>query len=313
MPLFEIRAEGLVQFRRVGVGPELYEREIEALLWENLEDFTGTALFPVARQPHIAGGGRPDIVALDETAHVVVIEVKRDVDRGQLAQCLEYAGWARTTSLDELANFYHGGSSAFFSAWQEFTQTDSPLLLQRPPRLALVARDFHDRTESALDFLTENHLPISVLRATVYVDQQARRFIDVTGATEPPVTGNTTDGEAPATGHNQFLMNGQRITVSDLLEAHFLASGDALVWDRPRLGQHHEARVTDTGELELSDGRLCATPSRAAKDAASIPAYDGWHAWRAPTRGGKSLADLRRALIASQTSAETMPEPAGLP
>ena len=113
MPLFEIQGDGLLPFRRVPGGAELYEHEIEGLLWNNLEEFTGVPLFPVARQAPIAGGGRPDMVALDEEGHVAVIEVKRDVDRNQLAQCLEYAGWARSTSLDELANLYHGGAEAF--------------------------------------------------------------------------------------------------------------------------------------------------------------------------------------------------------
>ncbi len=63
---------------------------------------TGEALFRVTRQAVITSG-RPDIVALNHEARVVVIEVKRAVDRGQLAQCLEYAGWARTIRLDELA------------------------------------------------------------------------------------------------------------------------------------------------------------------------------------------------------------------
>ena len=49
------------------------------------------------------------MVALDHAARVIVIEIKRDVDRGRLAQCLEYAGWARTTNLDELAGMYHRG------------------------------------------------------------------------------------------------------------------------------------------------------------------------------------------------------------
>jgi hypothetical protein len=98
MPLFEIQQPGgvLKPFRQLHGGAELYESEIESLLWDSLEDLTGEALFPVARQPNIRGGGRPDIVALTREGRVVVIEVKRDVDRGQLAQCLEYAGWART-------------------------------------------------------------------------------------------------------------------------------------------------------------------------------------------------------------------------
>ena len=84
MPLFEIGDEELIPFRRVIAGPELYEQEIEALLWSNLDAFVGIPLFPVARQPKIGVGLRPDIVAIDGDGHVQVIEVKRDVDRGQL-------------------------------------------------------------------------------------------------------------------------------------------------------------------------------------------------------------------------------------
>jgi hypothetical protein len=43
----------------------------------------------------------PHIVAPDRSVRVVVIGVKRNVDRVQLAQCLEYGGRARNTSLDE--------------------------------------------------------------------------------------------------------------------------------------------------------------------------------------------------------------------
>jgi len=90
----------------VKAGPELYEQEIEDLLWSNLDAFVGVQLFPVTRQPPFGDGLRPDIGALDADGHVHVIEVKRDIDRRQLAQCLEYAGWARSTSLDELAAMF---------------------------------------------------------------------------------------------------------------------------------------------------------------------------------------------------------------
>ncbi|HET8931552.1 MAG TPA: hypothetical protein VFN21_12905 [Acidimicrobiales bacterium] len=45
-------------------GPDLYEQEIEDLLWSNLDDLVGNPLFPVTRQAQIGGGLRPDIVAL---------------------------------------------------------------------------------------------------------------------------------------------------------------------------------------------------------------------------------------------------------
>jgi hypothetical protein len=99
----------LVPFKRQAIASGVYEAEIEALLWDNLEEITGDNLFRVARQATLPSGGRPDIIALDPSGRVVVIEVKRDVDRNQLAQALEYAGWARGTSLDELARLFHGG------------------------------------------------------------------------------------------------------------------------------------------------------------------------------------------------------------
>jgi hypothetical protein len=72
----------VVPIRRQAVAAGVYEDEIEGLLWDNLEDLTGDNLFRVARQPVLALGW-PDVVALDATGRIVVIEVKRDVDRGR--------------------------------------------------------------------------------------------------------------------------------------------------------------------------------------------------------------------------------------
>jgi hypothetical protein len=115
---------------------------------------------------------------------VVVIEIKRDIDRGQLAQCLEYAGWARSTSLDELGGLYFGGVEAFFAGWQEFTASSTPVVINRRPRLILVARDFHGRTESALNYLIENGLPVKVIRVSMYEDREGRQLVDVEGEYE---------------------------------------------------------------------------------------------------------------------------------
>ena len=59
MPLFEVDQQELRPFRLLRGGADLYEAEIEELVWQNLEEFTGEAFFPVARQPHIRAGGRP--------------------------------------------------------------------------------------------------------------------------------------------------------------------------------------------------------------------------------------------------------------
>ena len=81
--------------------------------------------------------------------------------------------------------------------------------------------------------------------------------------------------------------------LADLVEAELLRPGQTLVWERPRLGQTYRATVTDNGALRLDDGREFSSASRAAVEAAGIPAYDGWYAWRLEGDGGEPLHELR--------------------
>ncbi|HEX4436289.1 MAG TPA: hypothetical protein VH061_05780 [Solirubrobacteraceae bacterium] len=297
MPLYEIAAtDDLKPFSRLSGGSELYEKEIEDLFWSNPDEFLGEPLLLVARQPTLSDGSRPDVVALSKDARVTVIEIKRDVDRAQLAQCLEYAGWARTTSLEALASMYADGSSAFFTDWQEFTGDSTPVILNQKPRLVLIARTFHGRTHAALDFLIESGVPVELLEVSVYEDADKRRFLHVDSEHEPPlavVTASASE-KGPAT-----TLGGKRITLADLMEADLLAAGDLLVWERPKLGTSYRATVTRNAAIELESGESFATPSRAAKFAADIPAYDGWYAWKVERDGGLTpLHDMRELLVA---------------
>jgi len=305
MPLFELRDGHLRALRRLHPGPDLYEAEIEQLVWDDLEAFLGEPLFPVARQARLPGGGIPDVLALDGTGRVVVIEVKRDIDRGQLAQALEYAGWARQTNLDELAQLYNRGeqgrgAEAFFTAWLTFTATATPVTISPSPRLVLVARDFEERTRAALDFLRENGLPVSLLPVTVYSDDDGRRIVDVDIASEPslaPTGGTATERTERA------ARSSRRVTVADLLDAGLLAPDEDVVFTRPRVGETHQAIIRADGSFELSDGLRVTTPSAAATQVASVPAYDGWVAWRVPRLGGTKLADLRTEYLTRTASA----------
>jgi hypothetical protein len=294
VPLFEIRdPDVLIPFRTLHGGAELYEREIEDLLWTNLDDLLGESLFAVARQPALPEGGRPDIVCLDGQGRVVVVEVKRDVARVQLAQCLEYAGWARSTNLQEIAEMYHQGHDAFFAAWQDFTESEAPPPIGRSVRLVLVARDFHGRTGSALDFLVEHGLPVLLIRVALYEDEAGRRFLDVEGEHEPEIANPGTETTVDVT-----RIEGRRLRLSDLLDSGLLRPGDELIWNRPRVGQEFTATVTGDGRIQLVDGRTFSSPSRAAMEAAEIASYDGWYAWRTRSTA-ETLHSLRERLSRS--------------
>jgi hypothetical protein len=271
----------------------LYEHEIENLLWANLEEFTGETLFPIARQAHLPHRGIPDIVAIEKSGRAVIFEVKRDVDRRQLAQCMEYAGWARTANLDEPAGLYHRGQSQFWADWQEFTESDTPVLVNPNPKLVLVAREFQERTESAFEFLIENGLPVKLIRVTVYEDENGRRFVDVEGEHEPELVGATTE-EQHWPDHTKI--GGRAMKVLDLLEHGLISEGDELVWHRPKKGTSYRAHITENGAIRLENGGVYSSPSRAAMEAADVASYDGWYAWTV-VRLGKNLNDLRHDLV----------------
>ena len=295
MPIFELEQTSLVPIRRQAIAAGVYESEIEDLLWDNLEELTGDNLFRVARQPTLPGLGRPDVIALDSTGRIVIIEVKRDVDRGQLAQALEYAGWARTVGLDVLAQRYHGGADDFWDDWKEFTGTNNPVLIRPDPQLFLVARGFEPRTYQALEFLLQHQLPVKLLKVAFYVDDDNRRFLNVEWEIEPetpPVAFSTTDIAAKVDGFAEFG-DYREVTLSAV--AKTLTTPVALVWSRPRKGKKYEATLLATGRIRLSDGREFLSPSGAAMAAADVVSYDGWYAWRLGD-SGPTLDELRRGI-----------------
>lgn len=299
MPIFQVTQQGLRPYRRLVAGPDLYETEVEALAWGDLEAFTGEALFPVARQPRIAGGGIPDIVALDRSGAVVIIEVKRDVERGQLAQCLEYAGWARMASLDEIAGLYnitasHRGPDAFFADWLEFTESTTPVTISKQPRLYLIARDFQERTRSALDFLRENGLPVNVLPVGIYLDPDGNRVVEIDAEHEPI---EHEQADRPKAIPVPVTINGRRITVGDLLEAGLLEPGEEVVFNRPRIGARYVAHINADGTFTIENGTIWNSPSLAAMRSADLASYDGWFAWQVPRLGSVRLNDLRDRLV----------------
>lgn len=299
MPLFDLSGSTPKPFRRLVSDAEVYESEIEDLFWSDLETFAGEPLFAVARQARIRGGGIPDIVALDQTGRVVVIEIKRDVDRGQLSQCLEYAGWARQASLDDLASLYHDGQEAFFGDWQEFTETESPRVLNRVPRLVLVARTFDGRTESALNYLADSGVPVKIVTVLYYADTAGRRILDVNNGADagvPMPTGTTP--VAPSGGSAGASRNFVGITLSDLLEAGLIEPEERIEWTRPQVGQHFVAHVMDDGTVVTEDGSTFTSLSMAADDLTG-GSHNGWEVWKVPRLGGVRMIEVRQRLIRS--------------
>lgn len=307
MPFFQMDDSSLVPFQRQAISSGVYEAEIEGLLWDNIEELTGQNLFRVARQPSLPLG-RPDVLALDRVGRIVVIEVKRDVDRAQLAQALEYAGWARSVGLDEMARRYHGGAASFWEDWQEFTGTDTPTLVLQKPQLMLVARTFEPKTAQALDFLLDNGLPVTLLKVAFYVDEDGHRFLNVEWEEEPETSvltppASATAGQNPPTGPtaSDSAVDFREVTLAEV--AAEVGAPRDLVWLRPRKGERYDAVLTPSGHIRFASGKEYRSPSGAAMAAASVVSYDGWYAWRLGD-GGPTLNDVRLQIATKQSQVD---------
>lgn len=102
-----------------------------------------------------------------------------------------------------------------------------------------------------------------------------------------------TDDGAP--GRQEHLFRGRRVRIRDLVDASLLEPGTVLVYDRPQAGETLEVIVTETGQLQLPDGREIRSPSGAIK-ALCGKSVDGWHAWRT-ANDDQLLHSLRLRLI----------------
>lgn len=188
---------------------------------------------------------------------------------------------------------------------QDFSETTTPATIEPHPRLFLIARDFEGRTRSALDFLRENRVPVSLVPVALYVDPSGRRIVDVEGDHEPPIA--TAPPATDAAEMRVYAVDGRRVTVADLIDAGLLEPDEDVEFVRPRLGELYKATILDDGIFRLPDGSIHQSPSLAAMRSADLTAYDGWHAWRVVRLGGTKLHELRERYITAAATADEDP------
>lgn len=119
---------------------------------------------------------------------------------------------------------------------------------------------------------------------------------------------DSTAGPAETQSRARYLLDGRRVTLTDLLSAGLLAEGQHLTFVRPRMGDTHEATVTSRGWIRLADGEEFRSPSKAAMVAVGYGTFDGWDAWQVDD--GRFLMQLRQELLdrAAEEADPTEPE-----
>jgi hypothetical protein len=125
---------------------------------------------------------RIDILALDKSANIVVIELKRDQSGSDIEwQAIKYASYCSNLTADEiyeiLAETKKIDTDAARDQIEEFID-EEPDQLNHEQRIILVARDYHPDVASAVLWLREYEIDVRCVRIPSFVDAEGNLFLN---------------------------------------------------------------------------------------------------------------------------------------
>ncbi len=166
------------------------ELERESHLEDVLVDdpsMIGLDILVVGRQVVTPYRGRIDLLGVDESGNVHVVELKRHhTPRDVVAQTLEYAAWASTLGYDDLVALWshHHDDEGFEDAW---TGRFGPLpeVFNVDQQLTIVASSLDDTSERIVSHLATRYgVPINAVFFRYFTDGE-NRYLARTWLLEP--------------------------------------------------------------------------------------------------------------------------------
>lgn len=163
------------------------EKQLESLLAADVS-VIDSDLMLIGRQVVTASGGFIDLLALDVTGQIVVIELKRDrTPREVVAQILDYASWASTLTEVQISNIFtdfqhrHAPGQlprSLSEAFQDcFSVSQLPEPLNDSHRLILVASELDDSSERIINYLADHGISINAAFFRVFRDGDSEFLI----------------------------------------------------------------------------------------------------------------------------------------
>ncbi len=141
------------------------EEELETWITQ-APDILGDEFLVIDRQREISGVGRLDLLCIDKTGKLTVVELKRDRSpREAVAQALDYASWLNDAHPEQIldnAKEYLGGELP--EAFEEHFHAEMPDVLPQNHRLLIVASRLDSSAERIVNYLGERYgVEINVL------------------------------------------------------------------------------------------------------------------------------------------------------
>lgn len=139
----------------------------------------------IGRQVHTDYGKYIDLLAVDATGTLIIIELKKDqTPREVAAQTLDYATWVETLPPEQIAEIWRiylqnhrkdlGMISLDLAFQQRFGIPLSEVPLNEEHQMVVVAARLDGQTERILGYLSDRGIPINVVFFEVFADGPAR-------------------------------------------------------------------------------------------------------------------------------------------
>lgn len=146
-------------------------------------------LMVIGRQVRTDFGGEIDLLCLDSTGALVVVELKKgQTPREVTAQALDYASWVKDLSYQQIENLvqaYLKGSLE--KAFSDKFGDELPETINENHRSLIVAEAMDASTERIVRYLSDMNVPINVATVQHFTASDGREILAQTYLVEPEV------------------------------------------------------------------------------------------------------------------------------
>ncbi len=156
--VWEISGDRLTSVAEVAFADSHREDELENWIVQ-CPDVLGENLLIIARQLEISGVGRLDLLCMDSTGELVIVELKRGLTpREAIAQALDYASWLDDATEEEIAALAAQHLKRDLDeAFEEYFHVKPPDWVCENHRILLVAARLDTSAERIINYLAERY------------------------------------------------------------------------------------------------------------------------------------------------------------
>ena len=158
------------------------ENELEEMICQDISILNEQWL-PIGRQVATAHGGIIDILAIDESGNLVVVELKKNkTPREVVTQAIDYASWIKTLDSAKISDIYKKYGKSINETYEslnealrnKFSKSFSEDEINNAHQIVVVASELDLSTERIIKYLNDYEIPINTVFFNVFRDGENR-------------------------------------------------------------------------------------------------------------------------------------------